>query len=169
MEEARLQRLSVLIVDDNQNMRELIRAILQALGAVNIFEGRDGEHAISKVRDFNIDLIITDWVMEPTDGLHLVKWVRTSPDSPDNFLPIIMVTGHTEKARITNARDAGINEFMAKPVSAKALYRRVVSVIEHPRQFVRTKNYFGPDRRRKNEPFAGKDQRASSGQDASAA
>jgi DNA-binding response OmpR family regulator len=122
-------------------------------------EGRDGEHAIAKVRDFNIDLIIADWVMEPTDGLHLVKWVRTSPDSPDNFLPIIMVTGHTEKARITTARDAGINEFMAKPVSAKALYRRMVSVIEHPRQFVRTKNYFGPERRRKVEKFSGEDRR----------
>lgn len=169
MEEARLQRLSVLVVDDNQNMRELIRAILQALGIVNIFEGRDGEHAITKVRDFSIDLVITDWVMEPTDGLHLIKWVRTSPDSPDNFLPIIMVTGHTEKARITDARDAGINEFMAKPVSAKSLYRRLVSVIEHPRQFVRTKSYFGPDRRRKTETFEGEDRRAAAGQDASAA
>lgn len=106
--------------------------------------------------------------MEPDDGLHLVKWVRTSPDSPDNFLPIIMVTGHTEKARITEARDAGINEFMAKPVSAKALYRRLVSVIEHPRQFVRTKTYFGPDRRRKVEPFEGPDRRAA-GEGANAA
>lgn len=168
MQEARLQRLSVLIVDDNQNMRELIRAILQAFGVVNIYDGRDGEHAISKIRDYSIDLVITDWIMEPEDGLALVKWVRTSPDSPDNFLPIIMVTGHTEKARITEARDAGINEFMAKPVSAKALYRRLISVIEHPRQFVRTKTYFGPDRRRKVEPFEGPDRRAA-GQDASAA
>lgn len=168
MQEARLQRLSVLIVDDNQNMRELIRAILQAFRVVNIYDGRDGEHGISKIRDFSIDLVITDWVMEPDDGLHLVKWVRTSPDSPDNFLPIIMVTGHTEKARITEARDAGINEFMAKPVSAKALYRRLVSVIEHPRQFVRTKTYFGPDRRRKVEPFEGPDRRAA-GEGANAA
>jgi DNA-binding response OmpR family regulator len=159
MQEPRLQRLSVLIVDDNQNMRELIRAILQAFGIVNIYDGRDGEHGITKIRDFSIDLVITDWVMEPQDGLDLIKWVRTSPDSPDSFLPIIMVTGHTEKARITEARDAGINEFMAKPVSAKSLYRRLVSVIEHPRQFVRTKTYFGPDRRRKVQPFEGPNRR----------
>ncbi|MDE0809430.1 MAG: response regulator, partial [Alphaproteobacteria bacterium] len=81
------------------------------------------------------------------------------PDSPDSFQPIIMVTGHTEKARITEARDAGINELMAKPVSAKSLYRRLVSVIEHPRQFVRTKTYFGPDRRRKVQPFEGPNRR----------
>lgn len=159
MQGSRLQRLSVLIVDDNQNMRELIRAILQAFGIVNIYDGRDGEHGITKIRDFSIDLVITDWVMEPQDGLNLIKWVRTSPDSPDSFLPIIMVTGHTEKARITEARDAGINEFMAKPVSAKSLYRRLVSVIEHPRQFVRTKTYFGPDRRRKVQPFEGPNRR----------
>ena len=159
MQGSRLQRLSVLIVDDNQNMRELIRAILQAFGIVNIYDGRDGEHGITKIRDFSIDLVITDWVMEPQDGLDLIKWVRTSPDSPDSFLPIIMVTGHTEKARITEARDAGINEFMAKPVSAKSLYRRLVSVIEHPRQFVRTKTYFGPDRRRKVQPFEGPNRR----------
>ena len=60
MQEARLQRLSVLIVDDNQNMRELIRAILQAFGVVNIYDGRDGEYGISKIRDFSIDLVITD-------------------------------------------------------------------------------------------------------------
>ena len=159
MQGSRLQRLSVLIVDDNQNMRELIRAILQAFGIVNIYDGRDGEHGITKIRDFSIDLVITDWVMEPQDGLDLIKWVRTSPDCPDNFLPIIMVTGHTEKARIVEARDAGINEFVAKPVSAKSLYRRLVSVIEHPRQFVRTKTYFGPDRRRKVQPFEGPNRR----------
>lgn len=123
MEEARLQRLSVLVVDDNQNMRELVRSILEALGVVNIYDARDCEHAISKTRDFNIDLVIADWVMEPMDGLQLVKWIRSSTDSPDQFLPVIMVTGHTERARITEARDAGINEFMAKPISAKALYR----------------------------------------------
>ncbi|MDA1309226.1 MAG: response regulator [Proteobacteria bacterium] len=169
MQEARLQRLSVLIVDDNHNMRELVRTILQALGVVNIYEGRESEHAITKIRDFSIDLVVTDWVMEPKDGLDLVKWIRTSPDSPDNFLPIIMVTGHTEKARITEARDAGINEFMAKPISARALYRRLVSVIEHPRQFVRPGSYFGPDRRRKVEPFAGADRRGDDGNKASAA
>jgi DNA-binding response OmpR family regulator len=59
-----------------------------------------------------------------------------------------MVTGHTEKTRVTAARDAGVTEFLAKPISAKALYQRIVNVVANPRPFIRTKTYFGPDRRR---------------------
>ena len=160
MEVVRLERLSVLVVDDNKNMRALFQAMLEALGIVKIYYSSDGEQGITAIRDFSIDLVITDWIMEPQDGLYLVNWVRNSPNSPDNFLPIIMVSGHSEKVRITEGRDAGINEFMVKPISAKSLYRRLVSLIEHPREFVRTKSYFGPDRRRKVEPFAGADRRA---------
>jgi DNA-binding response OmpR family regulator len=59
-----------------------------------------------------------------------------------------MLTGHTEKQRVTAARDAGITEFLAKPISAKALYQRIVNVVANPRPFIKTKTYFGPDRRR---------------------
>jgi DNA-binding response OmpR family regulator len=64
------------------------------------------------------------------------------------FVPIIMLTGHTERTRVTAARDAGITEFLAKPISAKGLYQRVFSVVAHPRPFIKTATYFGPDRRR---------------------
>ena len=59
-----------------------------------------------------------------------------------------MLTGHSEKKRVVSARDAGITEFMAKPISAKALYQRILNVVANPRPFIKTKNYFGPDRRR---------------------
>jgi two-component system, chemotaxis family, chemotaxis protein CheY len=58
------------------------------------------------------------------------------------------MTGHSEKKRVINARDAGITEFLAKPISAKGLYQRVLNVVANPRPFIRTKSYFGPDRRR---------------------
>ncbi len=61
-----------------------------------------------------------------------------------------MLTGHPELHRVIESRDAGINEFLAKPLSAKALYQRIVTIIENPRPFIRTENYFGPCRRRKN-------------------
>jgi DNA-binding response OmpR family regulator len=63
-------------------------------------------------------------------------------------VPIIMLTGHSEKHRVTSARDAGITEFMAKPISAKSLYQRILNVVANPRPFIKTKTYFGPDRRR---------------------
>lgn len=161
LNEARFQRLTVLIVDDSPPMREVLRALLQAIGITNIVEARDGKHAITKLRDFSIDIVVTDWVMEEMDGLELTRWLRTSSDSPNEFMPIIMVSGHTEAERIETARDAGINEFVAKPLSALNLFQRLVAVIEHPRPFVRTDTYFGPDRRRKFEPYSGEERRES--------
>jgi CheY-like chemotaxis protein len=157
----RLDRLTVLVVDDNQHMRSLIRTILEALGVSSIIEARDGQHALEKLSAQQVDLIIVDWNMEPMDGLALTRQIRTSADSPDPFVPIVMLSGHTEKSRVMQARDAGITEFMAKPVSARSLYARIVSIIENPRPFVRTKDYFGPDRRRQMLPFEGPERRQS--------
>jgi two-component system, chemotaxis family, chemotaxis protein CheY len=77
-----------------------------------------------------------------------------------------MLTGHSEKKRVTAARDAGITEFMAKPISAKALYQRILNVVVNPRPFVKTKTYFGPDRRRSNSAnYVGPERRKSSKSD----
>jgi len=71
----------------------------------------------------------------------------------DLDLPVIMVSGHTERARIVAARDAGVNEFIAKPITARNLFLRIAQVVERPRPFVRASSYFGPDRRRQNDAF----------------
>jgi len=91
-----------------------------------------------------------DWMTAPVDGLQFSKFVRFDDDSPDIFTPIILMPGHTEQWRVNMARDAGVNEFLAKPISAKTLYVRLLAVIEKPRPFVRTKSYFGPCHRRVN-------------------
>ncbi len=83
------------------------------------------------------------------DGLEFTVRVRLSEDSPNVFTPIIMVSGHIGRGRIVAARDAGVNEFVVKPISAKSLFDRIQAIIERPRPFVRLKSYFGPDRRRK--------------------
>jgi two-component system chemotaxis response regulator CheY len=71
-----------------------------------------------------------------------------------------MLTGHTERTRVMKARDAGITEFLAKPISAKGLYQRVFSVVAHPRPFIRTACYFGPERRRTaNAKYVGPERR----------
>jgi len=82
-------------------------------------------------------------------GLEFVKKIRTDPNSPNPFVPVIMLTGHTHIDHVRMARDAGANEFLAKPVSVKAVLSRLMAVIEHPRPFVRSKSYFGPCRRRR--------------------
>ncbi len=76
--------------------------------------------------------------------------VRFGDDSPIPKVPIIMLTGHTDLHRVCEDRDAGVNEFLAKPISVQTLCSRLVSLIEYPRPFIRTKTYFGPCRRRRN-------------------
>lgn len=158
----RFERLKVLIVDDNLHMRRLVGAILQAFGAKHIFEAPDGEKAWERMCEINPDVIVLDWMMDGMNGLELTKLIRTSSSSPNPFIPIIMLSGHTSAERVREARDSGINEFLAKPVSATTMLTHLTSVIENPRPFVRTKNYFGPCRRRfVSDEYAGPERRAS--------
>jgi CheY-like chemotaxis protein len=102
------------------------------------------------LRDINPDVIVLDWVMEGMSGVDLVRMIRSNPQAPNPFVPVIMLTGHTSMEHVRQARDAGINEFIAKPVSVKTMMSRLVAVIEHPRPYVRTGSFFGPCRRRRN-------------------
>ncbi len=157
----RFDRLKILVVDDNQHMRKLVVTILQAFGAMQIFEASDGERAWTVLREANPDVIMLDWQMEGMNGIDFARQVRNSPNSPNPFVPIIMLTGHTHVDHVRQARDAGVNEFLAKPVSVKAILTRLISVIDHPRPFVRTKTYFGPCRRRRGgDEYRGPERRA---------
>ncbi len=144
-----LSNVRVLIVDDQDFIRSLLRHILGVLGCTTISDAANGVAAWEIIRDNPPDLLIVDWEMEPMDGMELVRKIRNDDASPDRFMPIIMITAHSERPRIIEARDVGINEFVMKPVSARTLFSRLNAVIEHPRRFVRAGEYFGPDRRRK--------------------
>lgn len=143
-----LQTLSVLLVDDNQHMRVITSAILQSAGMRNIREVSDGAAALQALREAPVDIAIVDFNMFPMDGVEFTRLVRNSSDSADPYLPIIMMTGHSERSRVTEARDAGVTEFVAKPITAKAIFDRIKAVIVNPRPFINTEGYFGPDRRR---------------------
>lgn len=145
-----LDQLQVLLVEDNMHMRALLRSMLQAYGIRAIRDAHNGQQAIDQLLNYTPDIVITDWVMEPVDGIALTRYLRSDDASPDNFLPVIMVTGHTQEWRVLQARDAGVTEFLGKPVSAEGLYQRIQAVIEKPRPFVRTVDFFGPCRRRQN-------------------
>ena len=146
-----MSRLNVLLVDDNAYMRTLMKQILNAFGVRNIVECADGSDAIRAMKGFPVDIVIADWIMEPVDGLDMTRLLRTAKDSPNPLVPIVLLTGHTERHRVEEARDAGVTEFLAKPVSPKAVYERIREIIENPRDFVRADRFSGPDRRRKAE------------------
>jgi two-component system chemotaxis response regulator CheY len=141
--------LKALIVEDDMHVRALLRELLHCVGIKDIIEATDGGAAIEQMRLGNPDLVLTDLTMAPIDGLELVRHVRMHEDSPNPFLPVIMVSGHTERQRVEAARDAGVTEFLAKPVTAQKLFSRIAEIVERPRAFVRCDSYFGPDRRRR--------------------
>ena len=143
-----LQALQVLLVDDNQHMRAITSAVLQSAGVRRVREASDGTAGLEILREQAVDLAIVDFNMFPLDGVEFTRLVRNSPDTVNPYLPIIMMTGHSEKSRVFEARDAGVTEFVVKPITAKAILDRIQAVIFRPRPFVKTDGYFGPDRRR---------------------
>ena len=163
-------KLKFLVVDDNQYMRSVIRELLRAFGLRpdNICDCADGTEALSILATFEADIAIVDYLMSPMDGIAFTRRVRRDEDSANKYLPIILCTGFTEHDRVVEARDAGVNEVLAKPVDAKTLYNRIASIVENPRPFTDQSDFFGPDRRRRfDEDFEPK--REDDGQESSKA
>ncbi len=147
-----LEKVRFLIVDDNVHMLNIVKTILRGFGAVYVFEARDGQEALFRLKHDAIDILVLDYVMGEEDGVDFLRHLRTSTDSPAPYVPVIMLTAHSEKNRVEAARDAGASEFCAKPVTAAEMLRKVAAVIDKPRPFIRTETYFGPDRRRRDDP-----------------
>jgi DNA-binding response OmpR family regulator len=142
-----LRKVDVLVVDDNAHMRTLVRQVLTAMGIGSTREASDGMAAFAMLKERRADVIITDWMMEPLNGIEFVRLLRTAADSPDPEVAVIMLTGHTERSRIVEARDAGVDELLAKPFSPRALFDRVHEVLANPRPFIRRPGYVGPEQR----------------------
>lgn len=148
----RYDLLKILLVDDNHHMRVLLSEILKAIGVRQIYEAADGAQGLQMMRNHSVDMVMTDLSMQPLDGIDFVRLMRRSPDSPNQMCPVIMITGHSTMSRVAEARDAGVNEFLTKPLTARGVVERIGQIVNHPRPFVKTEDYFGPDRRRRCDP-----------------
>jgi CheY-like chemotaxis protein len=158
-----LSQVRILIVEDMQPMLALTTSMLGLFGFKNIHGAKSADEGYKLFCQHNHDLVITDWLMEPLDGLDLIKLIRQDQKSPNRFVPILLMTGYSDQPRVEAARDMGTTEFLMKPYSARDMYARIVQIIEKPRQFVDTGEFFGPDRRRrKNFAFFGQDRRGGS-------
>jgi PleD family two-component response regulator len=154
-----LENLHVLVIDDHKGMREIIWTILAGLGIGNISEAADIAGAEAQMKRFSPDIIFLDWMLQSEDGLGFVRQIRALPDNQNPFVPIILMTGHAEYDRVVEARDAGVTEFLVKPLTTLAVAQRLEMVIRHPRSFVRAGEYLGPDRRRRARSIDGPDRR----------
>jgi two-component system, chemotaxis family, chemotaxis protein CheY len=139
--------ITVLVCDDNSYIRRLVCSFLEGFGVGRVVEAHDGECGFGELVTWDPDVVITDWNMGEANGLDLVHVIRFSERSPNPFVPIIMLTGFTEVDRVKQARDAGISAYLTKPISAGMLHKRLCSVVEDHRAFIRGGAFFGPDRR----------------------
>jgi len=161
MEDDAIAGLRVLIADPFSQLREIIRDILlRGIGVEEVIEAKNGEEALSLLRELNCDVAILDSLMKPMGGIELTQRVRAGAEGIDPYIPVIIMSGNPEIGEIVSARDAGANEYLAKPLSAKLLDLRINAVVKRPRPFVRSDDFFGPDRRRhKEEGYQGQERR----------
>jgi two-component system chemotaxis response regulator CheY len=146
--DARVQSLRVLVVDDSQFMRKIVRNLLLSIGVKEVYEAGDGIDALDAIRAIGPDVVVLDWELPLLDGAELVRIVRSPGVFPTPDLPIIMLSAFGEQWRVIEAARLGVNEFLVKPVSAKSLYDRLVSILVKPRPNVQVGRYYGPEPRR---------------------
>lgn len=154
-----LASLKVCIVDADSEMRQMIRDALAGMGISQIRECADSNMAQQLIGEFDPDLCIYDWETGPVDAITFVRSIRASESDRQSELRMIMITGNANTRRVIDARNAGVDEFLVKPISLRALHGRLLTLVDNPRTFVRSEAYTGPDRRRHNRPFAGPDRR----------
>lgn len=161
-------RLDVAVVEDNLYVRGILEGLLRHFKIQSISTFANGAEAIEHFKALRADplavgtvpdLIIADLVMVPINGLLLLRWLRTAKESPNRFVPFIMLSGAADEQYVSAARDHGADEFLAKPFSAATVYRRILESVDFPRQFVATQSYFGPDRRRRPLPYPRRNRR----------
>ncbi len=143
-----LTQVKFLLIDDNVHMLNIVETTLRGFGARKIVRAATAEVALDYLRG-GIDIIITDYMIDGMDVLSFTRKIRRAPGTHDRFVPIILLTSHSSRSRIEAARDAGVTEICAKPVTPKDLFRKLVAVIDFQRPFIQAPNYVGPDRRRR--------------------
>ncbi len=139
--------LNVLVLEKHLLIRNLLTEVFREFGVPSVHSTPEPQKAWKIFESFPIDIVFCDWCDE-LDGLEFLNRIRRDPDTMNAFAPVVILTANTELRHVCEARDAGMSEFLAKPVSARTIYERIVAVIESDRFFINNGDFFGPDRRR---------------------
>ena len=164
-----LSNFTILLVEDSVYMQSLMTSMMKVFGVGDIMVCSSGEEAIDLLKVTQarkssryitkVDIVITDWLMSNGSGKDLLQWIRAEKNDAVRFLPVMVVSAYTTQKVVNDARDFGANETLVKPISGQSLASRICTMIDNPRPFVSTPDYFGPDRRRKDLPFKGEERR----------
>ncbi|MCG8443211.1 MAG: response regulator [Caulobacterales bacterium] len=155
-----LEDVTVLVLDGHRHMRAIIRTLLRGFGARNLVECESIDEAIAALEVSAIDVALVDYYVGEQHGSNFVRAVRKLDQNPHRFMPLISCSASTTMDVIRDMTDAGVDEFLIKPLSARALWQRINIAMEDRRHFVRAPNYFGPDRRRRKDSYEGENKRS---------
>jgi two-component system, chemotaxis family, chemotaxis protein CheY len=148
-----LRDLVILVADQSSYMTMLIHSMLRGFGSNRVLEVRNSLSVFQALIGQKVDILICDSRLPPHGGLALANTIRGKTDNEHRTIPILIMASDSRESTIKQARDAGANMVIAKPISPANLYDRLSWVAFNPRKFVDTASYFGPDRRYKIEGF----------------
>ncbi len=155
-----LKRMKVLLIEPDLDFRIILRDMLQAMNIINVEETGSAEVGMGMVDEFRPDLIIIAKETEPMDGPAFTKALRSGRAGDDCVrIPIVLTARITERKEVIEARDSGISEFLTKPFSANQLKARVESALYRAKKFITSDGYVGPDRRRTEAVYIGRERR----------
>ena len=121
------KNLPILVVDDYNTMRRIIKNLLKQLGLENVDEAADGGEALVKLKEKSFKLIISDWNMEPMTGFELLQRVRA--DEALKEIPFLMVTAESKPENVVAAKQAGVSNYIVKPFNAETLKGKLVAIL----------------------------------------
>ena len=132
-----LEKLVVLLVDDNPQSLDILAQVVTGFGVRSIIRSPGGEDARAQLSRDQYDLVITDAQMPGLDGYALTSWIRREAPGQNRFVPVILVTAHTRKTHVTRARDCGANYAITKPIRPKTVLERIYWIAKEDRMFIR--------------------------------
>ena len=144
------RKLKVLVVEDSAEMQRLLVALLDSMGVGQVIVARDGEKGLAAFAGERPDIIVTDGAMVPMDGYEMTRRIRAAEAGGDANpdVPILMISGHVGRENVSHARDQGVTDYLAKPLSASTLYEAIVAAVSKPIHFVEKPGYRGPSPKR---------------------
>lgn len=122
--------IQILIVDDNESTRLLLRNILAHAHFKNVVEAENGGQAWEFLKENSFDLVITDWHMQEMSGLKLLQKIRNTAKTQE--IPVIMITIHAEKKFVNKALQAGVTNYITKPFDREIVIKKLHMVFDRP-------------------------------------
>ncbi len=127
--EAIIGSIRVLIVEDNQYLRKLVRNLLVNIGVKKIDEVDDGLAGFEIIKAIDPDIVMLEWELPLLNGAELTRIIRTPGILARPAVPIIMFSSNTPRGRVAEAKRLGVDAYLTMPMSAKALSDRIITIL----------------------------------------